>query len=133
MSEELKETKVTAPKKAPAKKAPAKKAPAKKTAEPKATKKVDTINPPVVNGRTVILSKHPQTKKLAKGSKPYETKGKIEITLTKSVNGCVDSVKETVAALGLRKIGQSKVVGDNPAIRGMIFKVKHMVSVKEVK
>ena len=57
---------------------------------------------------------------------------------TESVNasvtyGEVKSVQDTIAALGLRKIGQTKVVGDNPAIRGMIFKVRHMVSVKEVK
>ena len=37
-----------------------------------------------------------------------------------------------MAALGLRKIGQSVTQPDNPAIRGQIFAVKHMVKVEEV-
>jgi len=40
--------------------------------------------------------------------------------------------KATVAALGLRKVGHSVVQPDNPAIRGQIFAVKHMVKVEEV-
>ena len=38
----------------------------------------------------------------------------------------------TVAALGLKKVGQTVVKPDNAAIRGQIFAVKHMVKVEEV-
>ena len=37
-----------------------------------------------------------------------------------------------VEALGLHKIRQSKVFEDTPSIRGMIFKVKHLVDVQEI-
>ena len=39
----------------------------------------------------------------------------------------------TVAALGLRKVGQTVEQPDNPAVRGQIFAVKHMLKVEEVK
>ena len=35
-------------------------------------------------------------------------------------------------ALGLNKIRATKVFEDTPSIRGMIFKVKHLVSVVEI-
>lgn len=37
--------------------------------------------------------------------------------------------KKTLAALGLRKIGMEKTFPDNPAVRGMIERVKHLVEV----
>ncbi len=39
--------------------------------------------------------------------------------------------KATLAALGLSKIGREVVVPDNPMIRGMIYKVVHLVEVDE--
>lgn len=58
--------------------------------------------------------------------------GKIKVTLLRSTIGCLDKQKKTVEALGLRKIRSSKVHNDNPAIRGMIFTVQHLVKVEEV-
>ncbi|MFN8139032.1 MAG: 50S ribosomal protein L30 [Fimbriimonadales bacterium] len=40
--------------------------------------------------------------------------------------------KRTVEALGLRKVGQVVIHDDNPCIRGMLHKVKHMVDVHPV-
>ena len=57
---------------------------------------------------------------------------KLEITLTRSVIGRPEDQKDTVKALGLSKINQSVVQEDNPAIRGMINKVSHLVTVKEL-
>ncbi len=57
---------------------------------------------------------------------------KLKITYTKSVIGYAKDQKETVFSLGLRKLNHSVVKPDNPAIRGMIFKVKHLVSVEEI-
>ncbi|MCA0972639.1 MULTISPECIES: 50S ribosomal protein L30 [Halobacillus] len=57
---------------------------------------------------------------------------KLEITLTRSVIGRPQDQRSTVKALGLKKIRQTVVLEDNPAIRGMAEKVSHLVSVKEV-
>ncbi len=55
----------------------------------------------------------------------------IKVTLKKSTIGCKKDQIATVEALGLKKIGQSLEKPDNPQIRGMIFKVKHLVEVSE--
>ena len=57
----------------------------------------------------------------------------LNINLVKSPIGYAQDQKDTVKALGLRKIGQVVKRPDNPAIRGMVFKVKHLVSVEETK
>jgi large subunit ribosomal protein L30 len=56
---------------------------------------------------------------------------KLQVTLTRSVIGRPQDQRETVKALGLRKVNQTAEHQDNPAIRGMINKVAHLVSVKE--
>ena len=58
---------------------------------------------------------------------------KLKIKLVKSPIGYAQTQKDTVKALGLRKMGQEVVRPDNEPIRGMIFTVKHLVSVEEVK
>ncbi|UFT99512.1 50S ribosomal protein L30 [Radiobacillus kanasensis] len=57
---------------------------------------------------------------------------KLEITLVRSVIGRSESQKATVKTLGLKKIRSSVVREDNPAVRGMVEKVSHLVEVKEV-
>ena len=57
---------------------------------------------------------------------------KLKITLVKSPIASLPKHKATVAALGLRKVGHSVIQPDNPATRGKIFSVKHMVKVEEV-
>ncbi|AXN39137.1 50S ribosomal protein L30 [Peribacillus sp. NPDC060186] len=56
---------------------------------------------------------------------------KLEITLTRSLIGRPEDQRVTVNTLGLRKMHQTVVHDDNPAIRGMITKVAHLVTVKE--
>ncbi|GER67242.1 50S ribosomal protein L30 [Weizmannia acidilactici] len=56
---------------------------------------------------------------------------KLKITLTRSVIGRPQDQRDTVKALGLRKVNQTVEHEDNPAIRGMINKVSHLVSVVE--
>ncbi|MDP2892136.1 MAG: 50S ribosomal protein L30 [Bacillota bacterium] len=58
--------------------------------------------------------------------------GKLRITLVKSTIGCTDVQKGTVAALGLKKIGHTAEHEDNSSIRGMIFRVKHLLKVEEI-
>ncbi len=55
---------------------------------------------------------------------------KIKVTKTKSTIEKVERVKRTMTALGLNKIGDSKVVEHTPAIAGMIKKVSHLVKVE---
>jgi len=57
---------------------------------------------------------------------------KLKITYKKSVIGYAQDQKDTVAALGLKKLGTAVVQEDNPVIRGMIHKVKHLVEVEEL-
>ena len=57
---------------------------------------------------------------------------KLKITQTKSTLACLKKQIATMEALGLHKIGHSVIQQDNPAIRGMIFRVKHMVKVEEI-
>ena len=57
---------------------------------------------------------------------------KLKITLVKSPIASLPKHKATVAALGLRKVGQTVIKEDNPCVRGQIFRVKHMVKVEEV-
>jgi large subunit ribosomal protein L30 len=56
---------------------------------------------------------------------------KLSITLTRSLIGRPQDQRETVKALGLRKVNQTVEQQDNPAIRGMIKKVAHLITVKE--
>ncbi len=56
----------------------------------------------------------------------------LKITLTKSTIACKKDQIATVKALGLKKTNSSVIKADNAAIRGMIFKVKHLVTVEEV-
>ena len=56
----------------------------------------------------------------------------LKITLVKSTIGALKDQRATVKALGLRKTNHTVTQPDNPCIRGMIFKVKHLVKVEEV-
>ena len=58
--------------------------------------------------------------------------GKLRITYKKSIIGYSQDQKDTIHSLGLRKLGKSVIKPDNASIRGMIFKVKHLVEVEEV-
>ncbi|MBO7747552.1 50S ribosomal protein L30 [Paenibacillus sp. MWE-103] len=57
---------------------------------------------------------------------------KLQITLVRSLIGRNEKQRATVATLGLRKIRQSVVHNDSPAIRGMVNSVSHLVKVEEV-
>ncbi len=56
----------------------------------------------------------------------------IKIKLVRSPIGCPQDQKDTVKALGLKKLQSEVVREDNAPIRGMIFKVKHLVQVEEL-
>ena len=55
----------------------------------------------------------------------------IKLKLTRSPIGRVEAHKQTVKALGLKKIGQIVEKEDSPQLRGMINKVDYMVEIVE--
>jgi large subunit ribosomal protein L30 len=58
---------------------------------------------------------------------------KIKIKQIKSAIDRPKRQKLTLEALGIRKMNGSAVHDDNPVIRGMIDKVKHLLEIEEVK
>lgn len=57
---------------------------------------------------------------------------KLKITLVRSTIGYKYDQKDMVRRLGLKRMHQTVVKEDNPQIRGMIEKVKHLLTVEEV-
>ena len=56
----------------------------------------------------------------------------VQVTQVKSVIGRPADQRATVRALGLKRINDTAQHADTPAIRGMIFKVQHLVKVEEL-
>jgi len=56
----------------------------------------------------------------------------IKVTQIKGLIGQKEKLKRTVEALGLKRIDHSVVHEDNDVIRGMVFKVKHLVTVEKL-
>jgi large subunit ribosomal protein L30 len=52
---------------------------------------------------------------------------KIKVTLVKSPIGTVESHRASVRGLGLKRMNQSVVLEDTPAVRGMINRVNYLV------
>ena len=57
---------------------------------------------------------------------------KLKVTQTGSTIRRKEDQKRTIEALGLGRISRSRVHDDNPVIRGMINKVRHLVKVEEI-
>ena len=56
---------------------------------------------------------------------------KIKVTLVKSTIGCTQKQKDTVKALGLKKIGSSNVITSNACSEGMLKIVSHLVMMEQ--
>lgn len=56
----------------------------------------------------------------------------VKITQIKGLVGCNEKQRRIMASLGLRKIQHAVVRADNPATRGQIRLVSHLVRVEEV-
>lgn len=55
---------------------------------------------------------------------------KLKVTLVRSGTNRPQRQKDTIRGLGLTRLHKSVVLEDTPAIRGMIRKVQHMVTVE---
>lgn len=68
--------------------------------------------------------------KLEKVDEKNHSAARLKVTLKKSTIGSLVKHQRTVEALGLKKVGQTVEHDDNVAVRGMLFKVKHLVVVE---
>lgn len=71
------------------------------------------------------------TAKTQKAAKPATSRKTILIEQIASPIRCPAHQRETLIGLGLNKIRKQREVVDNPAIRGMIRKVSHLVRIVE--
>lgn len=55
----------------------------------------------------------------------------LKVTLVKSGIGYSQRQKDTLRALGLRRLHQTVEKADNPATRGMLVKVAHLIRIEE--
>ena len=55
----------------------------------------------------------------------------LRITQVKSSNGANAPQRETLRSLGLRGIGKSVERPDSPQLRGMVHRVRHLITVEE--
>lgn len=55
----------------------------------------------------------------------------LQVTLVKSPIGYTQRQKDTVRALGLRRINQTVEHQDSPAVRGMLNSIIHLIQVEE--
>ena len=103
---------------------------APKTAAPKAAQKKANaeievkVEAPAVAVAPAAPAKKAEVKKQEKG---------LQVKLVKSASGRLAKQKKTLVALGLHKINQTVIKPDNACTRGMIFVVRHLVEVTEVK
>jgi large subunit ribosomal protein L30 len=58
--------------------------------------------------------------------------GRLRVTQVKSTISHIARNRATVRALGLKRIGDTVEIPDNPATRGMVRQVRFLVSVEEV-
>jgi large subunit ribosomal protein L30 len=63
---------------------------------------------------------------------PVKNGKQVKVTLIKSVFGQIRAHRETVKGLGLRRIRDSRVLGDTPEVRGMIVAARHLLQVEEL-
>ena len=68
---------------------------------------------------------------MAKKAAKQSSAKRIKVTLVKSTIGFNRTQDETVTGLGLRRINHTVELADTPETRGMIHKVRHLVTVSE--
>jgi large subunit ribosomal protein L30 len=58
--------------------------------------------------------------------------GSLRVTQVKSTISHIERNRATIRALGLKRIGDTVVVPDNPATRGMVRQVRFLVTFEEI-
>lgn len=73
------------------------------------------------------------SKKKTSTKKEQKSGLKLKVTQFGSKIGREDSQERTLIGLGLNKTNRTRILEDNPCIRGMIAKVAHLVKFEEIK
>jgi len=68
---------------------------------------------------------------MAKKTANTSSAKKLKVTLVRSAIGFNETQAKTVEGMGLRRIRHTVELPDTPATRGMIHKVRHLVTVAE--
>ena len=68
---------------------------------------------------------------MAKKAAKQASDKRIKVTLVKSTIGFNRTQAETVTGLGLRRLNHTVELADTPETRGMVHKVRHLVTVQE--
>lgn len=55
----------------------------------------------------------------------------LRLTLSKSMIGSTKKIRATLTGLGLTRREKTVIRKDTPEIRGMLYKVQHLVTVEE--
>jgi large subunit ribosomal protein L30 len=55
----------------------------------------------------------------------------VRVTYVKSAIGYAHDQKATIRALGFRRLNQTVTLPDNPSVRGMCHKVRHLVKIED--
>jgi large subunit ribosomal protein L30 len=55
----------------------------------------------------------------------------LKVTYVRSIIGQKPAAQKTIQALGLRRLHQTVELKDSPQLRGMVHKVRHLVTVEE--
>ena len=69
---------------------------------------------------------------MAAKTKSAKSAGKIKVKWVVSAISCTDDMRATIKGLGLRRLHQVVEREDSPETRGMVHKVRHLVSVESV-
>jgi large subunit ribosomal protein L30 len=56
--------------------------------------------------------------------------GRLKVSWVKSDIGYNERQKRTIAALGLKRLNHAVILDSNPAVLGMVAKVRHLVTVE---
>ena len=67
---------------------------------------------------------------MATAKKAAASGATVTVKQVKSAAGAKPGMQATLTGLGLRKIGSVKTLVDTPNVRGMIYKVRHLVTVE---
>lgn len=116
------------------KKDEAKKAPAKKAAAPKAVK-ADTAAKKTDAPKKAASESKAAAPAAAKPAAPVKKKPSgavVRVTQIASPISRHPSQRATLIGLGLNKMHKTRELEDTPSVRGMIFKVKHLLKVEDV-
>jgi large subunit ribosomal protein L30 len=68
---------------------------------------------------------------MAKKTGPKPAAKRVKVTLIRSAIGFNETQAKTVEGMGLRRLNHTVELADTPATRGMIHKVRHLVTISE--